>query len=278
MQIRKLTNQDIPDLLLAINGSFADYIVPFQLNSEQLDFKMTSEDIQMDYSVGVFEDGKLVAFIMHGLRPMGNDYKVYNAGTGVLPDYRGRGLVGQMYAHIVPFLQAQGVKKMVLEVIESNRSAIRAYEKEGFTINRKLLCFSGTLENVNENSIALLKTLSSLPWDALSDFWDITPSWQSDIRSMQLVPPSILGAFIADELVGYILFNTTKRRIYQLAVSPSQRHKGIAQQLTMAVQQQIPAETIQVNNVDEASTDLELFLKKQGLQNDINQLEMTKSI
>lgn len=278
MQIRRLTNQDIPDLLLAINGAFADYIVPFQLNREQLDFKMTSEDIQMDYSVGVFEDGTLVAFIMHGVRPLDNGYRVYNAGTGVLPDYRGKGLVGQMYTYIVPFLQAQGVKEMVLEVIESNQSAIRAYEKEGFTIKRKLLCFSGSLKESKGNNTALLKPLSSLSWDTLSDFWDITPSWQSDTRSMQLVPPSILGAFIADELVGYVLFNTTKRRIYQLAVNPNQRHKGVAQQLIAAIRQQIPAESIQINNVDEAAADLKQFLEKQGLQNDINQLEMTKSI
>lgn len=33
MQIRRLTEQDIPDLLNAINDAFADYIVPFQLNT-----------------------------------------------------------------------------------------------------------------------------------------------------------------------------------------------------------------------------------------------------
>lgn len=36
MQIRKLTQKDFFDLLQAINGSFADYIVPFQLDNTQL--------------------------------------------------------------------------------------------------------------------------------------------------------------------------------------------------------------------------------------------------
>ena len=45
MELRRLTREDVPDLLSTINGAFADYIVPFQLNAEQLQFKMTTEDI-----------------------------------------------------------------------------------------------------------------------------------------------------------------------------------------------------------------------------------------
>lgn len=51
VQIRKLTEQDFPDLLNVINAAFADYIVPYQLNTEQLQFKMASENILLEWSV-----------------------------------------------------------------------------------------------------------------------------------------------------------------------------------------------------------------------------------
>lgn len=40
MLIRHLTEQGTPDLLNTLNHAFADYIVPFQLNAEQLQFKI----------------------------------------------------------------------------------------------------------------------------------------------------------------------------------------------------------------------------------------------
>lgn len=278
MQIRRLTTEDIPALLESVNGAFADYIVPFQLNAEQLEFKIRSEDILMDYSVGVFDEEKLIAFIMHGVRHHDNIYVVYNGGTGVLPDYRGKGLVGKMYAYILPFLKDKKTEKTVLEVIESNQSAIRAYEKQGFNVNRKLLCFSGQFTLHPTQQAAAVVPLETLPWADLPAFWDITPSWQSDTPSMLTTAPNILGAFLEQQLIGYVLFNPTKKRIYQLAVAPAYRRKGIGQQLCAAVQGLIPNDTLQINNIDEASVGLKLFFERQGLTNDINQLEMVMEI
>lgn len=278
MQIRQLTEQDIPDLLKAINGSFADYIVPFQLNAEQLQFKMQSETIVPEWSIGVFEDKKMIAFIMHGVRTIDGKTVVYNAGTGVLPDYRGQGLVGKMYNYLQPFLKDYQVSQLVLEVIESNRSAIRAYEKNGFVIHRKLLCFGGTLQTTPRLNTASVQPLENFLWKDFKSFWDILPSWQSAVPSMDAAQPAALGAFVDAELAGYVLFNPANKRIYQIAVAPQHRRTGIGTQLLAEVQQQLSNEKVQINNVDEAAENLKLFLEKQGLTNDINQFEMTKKL
>lgn len=277
MQIRKLTAQDNPDLLKAINGAFADYIVPFQLSAAQLEAKMAAENIVPEWSVGVFEAGRMIAFIMQGVRTTAGKTVVYNAGTGVLPDYRGQGLVGKMYDYLQPLLEEKKVQQLVLEVIEGNQSAIRAYEKNGFAIRRKLLCFSGTLQTQPHSETATVKPLQELTWEEFQSFWDIAPSWQSAIPSMEKAKPAILGAFIEEALVAYVLFNPDNKRIYQLAVAPQHRRKGIATQVLAAVQQQLPGEKIQLNNMDEAAENLKLFLEKQGLTNDINQFEMVKT-
>ena len=278
MQIRKLKEHDLSDLLDVINGAFADYIVPFQLNAEQLQFKIASENILLEWSVGVFEAEKLIAFIMHGMRIANGKIVVYNAGTAVLPEYRGHGLVGKMYDYIEPFFEENKVSELVLEVIESNQSAIRAYEKNGFSIRRKLLCFGGELKLKSHSNPATIKPLQDFLWKDFQSFWDISPSWQSAIPSMDVAKPNALGAFIDAELVGYILFNQTNKRIYQIAVAPKHRRKSIGTQLLTEVQLQMLVEKVQLNNMDEEAENLKLFLEKQGLSNNINQFEMLKSL
>lgn len=278
MELRRLTKEDIPDLLSTINGAFADYIVPFQLNAEQLQFKMKTEDILPEYSTGVFESGKMIACIMHGLRETGGNLVAYNAGTGVLPEWRGKGLVSRMYDYLLPFLQGQKVAQIVLEVIETNRPAIRAYEKYGFTIQRKLLCFDGTLQTGTEAGIYTIKPLDHLDWEALRSFWDILPAWQNAAATMEHIQPKALGAFAGEQLVGYILFNPANKRLYQLAVAPEFRKKGVATQLLAHVQQELAQQKLQWNNIDETAEGLRIFLERQGLVNTINQFEMSKML
>lgn len=278
MEIRSLTREDTEDLLNAVNGAFADYIVPFQLNMEQLQFKMSSEDILPEWSAGVFDGNKMIAFIMHGMRNMDGKPVLYNAGTGTLPEYRGQGLVGKIYDHLQPLLQEHKVTQLMLEVIENNQSAIRAYEKNGFSIQRKLLCFDGVLKENSATELFAIRPLDHLNWDTLQSFWDITPGWQSAAASMDKVTPQALGAFAGTELLAYILFSPAKKRLYQLAVAPSHRRKGIATQLLARVQQQTGRGKVQLNNVDEAAESLKLFLEKQGLANTINQFEMIKNL
>lgn len=214
---------------------------------------------------------------MHGVRKLEGKTVVYNAGTGVLPAYRGQGLVGKMYAYIEPFLKENHVQKMVLEVIESNQSAIRAYEKNGFSIQRKLLCFGGTITQSETTGISIAN-LDTISWTDLKSFWDIQPGWQSDVCAIDIIKPSILGAFVANKLVGYAIFNTLNNRIYQLAVSPAHRRKGIASRLFAEINRQVASNKVSMNNIDEAAESLALFLEKQGLTNTINQFEMLKEI
>lgn len=281
MEIRKLTALDRADLLTAINGAFADYIVPFQLDASLLELKIRGEDILMDWSVGVFDGIQLIAFILHGMREIGGSNVIYNAGTGVLPAYRGRGLVVEMYRFMQPYFKAHHVKKLLLEVIESNLPAIRAYEKNGFVKGRKLLCFGGELD-VNAGALSgriqpiHIQSIHDFSWDILQSFWDVKPSWQNRIGGIELIQLKGLGAFIGSDLVGYILFNLSNKRIYQIAVAKQHRRKGIATQLLSELKAHVSSAKVQITNVDEKASNLRLFLQRQGLINTINQIEMFK--
>lgn len=232
----------------------------------------------MEWSVGVFKGEIPIAFIMQGVRIQDGKTVVYNAGTGVLPEYRGQGLVAEMHDYLLPLLMEKQVSKMVLEVIETNQSAIRAYEKNGFSINRKLLCFGGEVRAKDSSNAVSIQALNDFSWDVFQSFWDIIPGWQSAKESMDVVQPKALGAFIEDQLVGYALFSPTKKRLYQISVAPDYRRNGIATKLLTEIKKQMPPEKVQMMNVDEAAENLKLFLEKQGLVNEINQFEMIKEL
>lgn len=279
MTVKTLADIDIPQMAEAINQSFADYIVPFQLNAEQLQYKIIQEDVDLDLSVGVFDDDTLVGIMLHALRKNDGHLVAYNAATGIIPTYRGKGLVGKMYDSPVPKLQALQVQKMVLEVIEGNEPAIKAYEKMGYTISRKLVCFSGTAKIAETQKEISIKEATAFQWDKWLSFWDIQPSWQNAVQSVEnsKAMAKVLEAYLDDELAGYLIYNTNSRKVIQFAVSPSHRQKGIATALFSHLQQVLDNE-MYVYNIDASSQACIHFLKKLGLKEKVNQFEMERAV
>ncbi len=279
MTVKTLVDIDVPQIAVAINQSFSDYIVPFQLNAEQLQYKIIQEDVNLDLSVGVFDNDALVGLMLHGLRKNNDNLVAYNAATGVIPTYRGKGLVGKMYDFLVPKLQELQVQKMVLEVIEGNEPAIKAYEKMGYNISRKLVCFSGTANVDEAHKEISIKEASAFQWNKWLSFCDIQPSWQNAIQSVENSKTicKVLEAYLDDELVGYLIYNPNSKKVHQFAVSPSNRQKGIATALFSHLQQSLNGE-IYVYNIDASSQACTSFLKELGLKEKVNQLEMERAV
>ena len=84
-----------------------------------------------------------------------NKFTAFNSGTGVVPKYRGRRIVKQLYDFAIPELLKRGVEKCGLEVIKENEKAIKAYRRVGFEIIKILKCLikstgkSGNNENLH---------------------------------------------------------------------------------------------------------------------------------
>ncbi|WP_316820367.1 GNAT family N-acetyltransferase [Pedobacter gandavensis] len=280
MEIKSLENIDLEQLVKVINLSFSDYIVPFQLTLEKLQFKILTEDVKLNLSVGVFDGDRMVGVMLHGLRDTAEGLVAYNAATGVIPDYRGRGLVRKMYDHLLPELKKLKVKKMLLEVITENYVAIKAYEKMGYTVVRKLDCYTGKIQVGENNAVASLKEIDGFRWSEFISFWSMAPSWQNDLQSLENSKEHccIIGAYHDDLLVGYAIFNPTSRKVNQLAVAAAYRSKGIGSQLLSYINELAGQQEVYVFNVahDQAST--MSFLKKLGLRSGIAQYEMSRQV
>ena len=281
MEFKTLANNSVEELLSVFNLSFSDYIVPFHLTKEVLITKISSEKIDFNISAGAFEDDQLVGFILQAEKEEAGQKIIYNGGTGVIPESRGKGLVRKMYDFIIPLLKERNADILLLEVIEGNQAAIRAYENLGFTIVRKLNCFNGNINSEKGNTTVTIKELTAFQWDKFVSFWDIEPSWQGSVFILEdmLKDCVMLGAFRDEILVGYIIYNPASRKIYQIAVDKNYRNQGIGTRLFDGIKEINNGQTIAFNNVHDTSENTYTFLEKTiGLNNWLSQFEMKRNI
>ena len=132
MEIKTLEQTSLALITAAFNEAFENYFIPLRFTEEGMKAKFRSEGIKPRYSLGAFDNGKLVGFILHGYDEVNGVKTVYNGGTGVLSSHRGRGITAALYQYAVPLLAQQGIYSHLLEVIDNNYPAIRVYEKQGF--------------------------------------------------------------------------------------------------------------------------------------------------
>ena len=279
MIFKTLQNICIADITVVFNHAFSDYIVPIQLTQEQMVNKIKGDGINLQLSVGAFDDDRLVAFIFHGYDEEAGKQIFYNAGTGVIPSHRGNGITKKMYAFILQKLNAKQGDKTLLEVITENKPAIKTYTGIGFQAVRTLNCYKGTLALKPLSSNHNIKIDSHYDWDTMASFWDVVPSWQNSVRALKQLQQTnvLIAAYDSDCLVGYIIYNPLVKRAQQFGVAKSHRKKGIGSQLFAFVAQHYSPE-ISVINIDDNDKNCVHFLESSGLNKFVTQYEMEMAL
>lgn len=135
--IKTLTNIDKKVLIEAINLGFSDYMTPIHMDEISLESKINAARIDLNVSIGFFDETVLVGFILVGI----DGSFAYNAMTAIIPSHRNRGLFSKMYAEVEVLLKDKGITSFELEAISTNTSAIKAYERMGFEIDYTLDCY-----------------------------------------------------------------------------------------------------------------------------------------
>src|SRR5262249_52400180 len=150
MEYRFLSDEDFPILYEAYLKAFSDYVVKMQPTKEQLLETLTRRGMKYEISVGGFDNGKLVGFNLNGIDNWTEKLTVYDTSTGIIPEYRGKGITYKLFDFSFPKLRELKVEQYLLEVLDSNEKAIRAYTKIGFKEIRGFDCFIFKPGNINE--------------------------------------------------------------------------------------------------------------------------------
>lgn len=273
--LKTLENIPTEKLLEVFNLSFSDYVIPFCLTKEQLEDKIKSDSIKLEFSLGAFEDDQLIAFVLHGYDTIDNLKIAYNAVTGVVPTKRGNKLTAKLYEYILPILHENDIDKVLLEVITTNEPAIKTYKNIGFKIIRELNCYKGSLNITDTSNDFEIRELQAYDWQKLQSFWDLKPSWQNSITAVEKLKKSniSIGVYDGEKLLGYTIFNPKIKRIHQLSVDKNYRRKGVGRQLLAHIATNY-GKDISAINIDNTSAETLKFFNAIEMDIYIKQYEM----
>jgi ribosomal protein S18 acetylase RimI-like enzyme len=274
-ELKTLENIENAALVETFNAAFAGYFVKIRLNEESLANKILAENILLEKSVGAFVNGRLVGFILIGIDVLDGKKIAYNAGTGIISDFRGQGLTVRMYDFFFDFLTPESIHLHQLEVISTNSAAIKVYEKTGFTKTREFCCFKGKILSSNQIQFEI-NAISSIDDSLIETFWNYEPSYQNSLNSINRTLKStiLLGAFRSDELVGYIAFAAESGRVKQFGVAANFRNMGIGHALFALAQEKSSKKELSVINIDKRDGETIRFLHNFGFAPIIEQYEM----
>jgi ribosomal protein S18 acetylase RimI-like enzyme len=273
MQIHNLQNTPIDTIAECFNKAFATYFVPIKLDSPLLRDKIKSENILLEHSIGVTIDNQLAGFILIGIDKQKNI--AYNAGTGVIPEYRGQKLTEKMYPFLLSNLKKIEIHHHLLEVICGNLKAIRIYEKLGYFVLRKVICYKGKVSEPNNYNYKI--EAIALPDETkVKLFWNHYPTYQNSTNVIKNNPEkhSAFGSFDNEKLIGYIIFDKNTLRVKQFGIDNAFRNKGLGHQLFYEVQNQLPEKEITLINIDDEDFETNDFLRNIGFKTLIEQYEM----
>lgn len=262
--------------------AFSDYSRPFAFNEERFRNHLVLNAVDVKRSVGCFLGEELIGISLNGFGAWDGKATVYDAGTGVIPARRRLGASMAMFDLMMPVLKDEGAEQMILEVITTNDPAVNLYKKLGFEIQRELLLLEapGRLKIDREpNMDVVVRQIAAAELSSFSHFWDGTPSWQNSneaiVRSEHM--KTILGAFLGERCVGYLVFSSGQGRVAQFVVDRNFRRHGVGDSLLLAMQNKTPENCkMQVLNVDRAFTEPVQFLQSRGFETALGQFEMMK--
>jgi len=269
MIVRSLQNTNIDKIIDCFLAAFDNYFVKMPTDFNYYKQRWKTSGVRFDLSFGMFDNEKLVGFILNAIDERQGTLIAYNAGTGVIPEYRGNRILKSIYKYAIANLAENGISKCILEVIKENDIAIKSYESIGFNLCKRYKCFNGTISAANNFKVAL-KEISYLDFN-----WDKTInqdlySWDNHKNSLKNGDYRYFQIFKENERESYFVINRDNISIAQLDVlvnnpaSWSRLFQGI----------KTISENIKINNIDDCLTDKIAAIESAGLVNYINQYEM----
>ena len=134
--IATLSQTSIEEIHEAFIDAFSDYEVRMDLPLAKLQEMMITRSCSKADSLGYFENGKLLGFLLVGKRIIDGRIVLYDVATGVVKGHQGEGIGDALVNGIVEAARTGIADRFILEVLENNEAAQELYAKHGFGITR----------------------------------------------------------------------------------------------------------------------------------------------
>ena len=266
-----LENVDITELTQAYNLGFSDYQITLSITEEKLQRTLKRNGYRAHSSVGLFDEKKLVGFILNGVR--GN--YCYDSGTAIIPSHRGKGYAHMLVEKALHLLMSQNIHTWVLEVITNNTKAINLYKSIGFTQQRGFNCYHIKVETVRDKTTTIDLTRQR---SILIPRGECLPSWQNEEQAIILGDIPTWDIKAGARKVGTLCYDPETGTIVQIYIQDEERRKGYAKEAIIEAAKLCKTEKLRFINIDDCYRPLNNLVKTIGFTCFTTQLEMVNTI
>ncbi|MFN8164744.1 MAG: GNAT family N-acetyltransferase [Bacteroidia bacterium] len=279
IEISTLEKFNLHQIADCFSQSFSDYVIPMHIDVAALTSMIKGRSVDLAISPACIEAGKLVGFILVGVKEECGEWLSYNSGTGVIPSHRGQGLTSRMYEQLIPKLLEREIHSNVLEVIEQNEKARHVYRKLGYSEKRILNSYRGQIDVRLTQPEFRVTPVDELKLADESSFYDWQPSWQNSSTAINKLSDEILNiaAWSGNEIAGFAIYHKATKRIMQLAVDRRFRRKRVASSILSHIAENHSPEVMFIN-IDAKSIETNSFIEQIGLKLFVRQIEMAIEI
>lgn len=278
-----LAAKDFDQIYETFQQAFADYHLDMSyMTRERTWLRNIKSGVHYDCSVGAYDGNKMVGFTFVGLDEWKGKQAAFDAGTGIVPEFRGQGIARGMFEYVLPKLHGKGISTFLLEVLQPNKAAIKAYTKTGFKVTREFACYDLVPALLNADKIPdcpfQVKTIDQDTVRTFKYAVDWQPSWENSFSGMDRIRDTLirLGAFDGDQCIGILVYYPLLSWIMSLVVRKEFRRQGAASCLMKSLMANLPdgIEKLGINNVDRSDKGMMAFFMEAGCRWVVDQYEM----
>ena len=273
MVVRHLGNTDFKVIMDCFLVAFENYFVKMPTDPNFYKQRWQAAGVRFNMSYGMFDGTQLVGFIINAVDERHGERIAYNSGTGVIPEYRGQGIVKAIYDYAIPDLIKKGITKCLLEVITENVKAISSYEGVGFKIEKHYKCFGGTISSESPDEF----TLKELDFNAVD--WDNIPnqtfySWDNQTKTLEKGQYKHVEVYVDKGLVAFFSINPDNGYLVQFEILKQADSSWPTLFAAIALQRK----EVRINNIDSSLISKIKAVECAGLKNTVDQYEMGLSL
>jgi len=292
LEFRRMSTCSFQTAVEVWNEGFQGYAIDLTLSLDSFLSRLTANGISPDHSFVAFNEGAPVGFVLTALRTEGDLKLAWNGGTGVIPAMRGKGVGKALIDAAIELYETELVDVALLEAIDTNKNAIKLYEKFGFQIVDELSLLRS--EDPGDAFAQAAKThdyrITHVPPEVVAKlpFYQKLSAWQTQAQSIRLNHGE---AFVVSDArpapVGYALFKRVFNEagklvsiaLYQCEVAPDQPDAELI--ATVALNSIFPLESNyrrMTSNLRKSNTLVTDLLLNAGFTTFIDQVHMIKKI
>ena len=234
LEIRRLSACSFDDAVQAWNEGFQGYFVDMTLSLDRYLARLHYEGLSPEFSLMAFCEGRPAGFLLNGIRTNAGSKTAWNGGTGVSPEFRGRGVGKALMRATIDLYQELGVQIATLEAISENQPAISLYQQFGYEVVEGLVFLNheGPLsERVFRQANGQAYTAAQVAPYLVGqlEFYQPSAPWQGHWQSLaRHNGEALVVADATGTAVGYALYK--KKRDEQGRITEIALHQCVAVQ------------------------------------------------